>query len=323
MLIHLYQTIGLNSGFFLSFTIFLALNSAEFCNKYLRSEPQPEGLLSLSTYIKTWAIIFLVVTFYLAFWKDEKPLLRTAAVTPTRRNNFDASQQYGGNGKSSYLMVDHGEKDAQTREYDRRRNQQKERDEYSHQRMMGATSVISEDSDDKYDAEDEDEDVTVKEVFWRIWKLVNLPNMRTLLLVLLVYKLGFMAADTVSALKLIEKGFKKEDMALFVLIEFPFQILFAVLAGRWASGSSPLSSVRIESKPDLRLSSLHICHHNQFMVGFKLRLIIAALGAVVIYFYPADGVTMLYYMIVLSITLSTSFAGTIQFVSQVSMPVYA
>lgn len=31
------QTLGMNTGYFMSFTIFLALSSTEFCNKYIRS----------------------------------------------------------------------------------------------------------------------------------------------------------------------------------------------------------------------------------------------------------------------------------------------
>ena len=41
------QTIGLNSGYFLSFTVFLAFNSPEFSNKYFRTIPQNVGLVPL------------------------------------------------------------------------------------------------------------------------------------------------------------------------------------------------------------------------------------------------------------------------------------
>jgi hypothetical protein len=53
------------------------------------------------------------------------------------------------------------------------------------------------------------------------------------------------------------------------------------------------------------------------MVGFKLRLIISALGGLVIYNFPSEGLTTPYYLVVLGLTLATSFSGTIQFVSQV------
>lgn len=58
------QTIGLALGHFISYTIFLALNSPEFCNSYLRSVDQQssEGMLSLSSYLWFWGIAFIVAT---------------------------------------------------------------------------------------------------------------------------------------------------------------------------------------------------------------------------------------------------------------------
>lgn len=37
------NSVGQTAGFFLSYVLFMALESASFCNSYLRSEPQPEG----------------------------------------------------------------------------------------------------------------------------------------------------------------------------------------------------------------------------------------------------------------------------------------
>lgn len=39
---------GQKTGFFVGFALFTALESAEFCNKYLRSIPQPVGLVTMS-----------------------------------------------------------------------------------------------------------------------------------------------------------------------------------------------------------------------------------------------------------------------------------
>lgn len=65
------QTIGLNTGYFLSFTVFLAFNSPEFSNKYLRSEPQELGVLQLGAYMRFWAVMYFAVTAYLLLWKKE------------------------------------------------------------------------------------------------------------------------------------------------------------------------------------------------------------------------------------------------------------
>lgn len=66
------QTIGLNTGFFSSFTIFLAFNSSEFCNKYIRSIPQDFGLIELSGYLRFWAFVYLFFTLFLILCKKEK-----------------------------------------------------------------------------------------------------------------------------------------------------------------------------------------------------------------------------------------------------------
>lgn len=41
------NSVGQTAGFFLGFVIFIALESAEFCNNYLRSEPLPYGMVTL------------------------------------------------------------------------------------------------------------------------------------------------------------------------------------------------------------------------------------------------------------------------------------
>ncbi len=53
------------------------------------------------------------------------------------------------------------------------------------------------------------------------------------------------------------------------------------------------------------------------MYGFQARLVLSALGAVVIYNFPVQGMTTSYYYTILAFTLTTSFSVTTQFVSQV------
>jgi MFS transporter, PAT family, solute carrier family 33 (acetyl-CoA transportor), member 1 len=63
------QTIGLNSGYFLSFTVFLALNSEEFCSKYLGVVNGP--VLQLGSYLQFWGVLFLLCNLWLIFFKTE------------------------------------------------------------------------------------------------------------------------------------------------------------------------------------------------------------------------------------------------------------
>ncbi|KAF9199960.1 hypothetical protein BGZ49_009833, partial [Haplosporangium sp. Z 27] len=156
------QTIGLNTGYFLSFTVFLAFNSSEFSNKYFRTIPQDYGLIPLGGYLKFWAFMYLAITFWLVFMKKEE------------REHLD------------------------------------------------------------------EDDIGIKGVYEIILRIIRLPHMKSFMIVLLTSKIGFIANDAVTALKLLEKGFSKEDLALAVLIDFPFQIIFGYYAVRWSSGARPL-----------------------------------------------------------------------------------
>jgi hypothetical protein len=61
--------------------------------------------------------------------------------------------------------------------------------------------------------------------------------------VLLICKIGFIANEAVTGLKLLELGFNKEYLAMAVLIDFPFQLLFGFYAAKWSSGDRPLKPV--------------------------------------------------------------------------------
>ncbi|KAG0331549.1 hypothetical protein BG000_010783 [Podila horticola] len=210
------QTIGLNTGYFLSFTVFLAFNSAEFSNKYFRTTPLDHGLVPLGGYLKFWAMMYLAITLWLVFMKKE-------------------------------------------------------------------------------DKELEEENIDIKSVYKIILRIIRLPHMKSFMLVLLTAKIGFIANDAVTALKLLEKGFSKEDLALAVLIDFPFQIIFGYYAVRWSSGPRPL-------KP--------------WLWAFFAHLACCVVAMLLVYGFPEDGVvTTSYFYMVLITTVTTSFTSTVAFVS--------
>jgi PAT family acetyl-CoA transporter-like MFS transporter 1 len=58
------NSVGQTAGYFLGYVVFVAFESADFCNKYLRSQPEPFGLLTLSgTYIYFVKITRLMFEF--------------------------------------------------------------------------------------------------------------------------------------------------------------------------------------------------------------------------------------------------------------------
>lgn len=157
------QTIGLNTGYFLSFTVFLAFNSHEFCNKYIRSIPSEAGLLSLGTYLQFWGVAFVVCNAFLVAFTSEKP-----------------------------------------------------------------AQLHSEE---------------IMEVYKTIWDVSAMPHMQTFIIVQMICKIGFIANEAVTGLKLLELGFNKEYLAMAVLIDFPFQLIFGYYAAKWSNSKNPLTPV--------------------------------------------------------------------------------
>ncbi|KAJ2691420.1 hypothetical protein GGH99_002435 [Coemansia sp. RSA 1285] len=211
------QTVGINCGYFLSFTVFLALNSVEFSNKYIFSEPRVEGFLQLGPYMAFWAAMYVVVTAYLALFKAE-----------------DAEESSAG-----------------------------------------------------------DADYGIVETYKTIWRICRLPHMQQLIAVLLFAKIGFIANDSTTQLKLIERGLHREDMALAVLIDFPVQIFFGYYAARWSQGVSKMRPWRI---------------------AFILRLMCGVLAMIVVHYFPQGGLTRGYFYAVLATNVASSMAKTVQFV---------
>ncbi|XP_056139604.1 acetyl-coenzyme A transporter 1 [Lampris incognitus] len=65
------NSVGQTAGYFLGNVLFLALESANFCNKYLRKEPKDTGIVTLSDFLSFWGVVFLVSTTLVAIFKRE------------------------------------------------------------------------------------------------------------------------------------------------------------------------------------------------------------------------------------------------------------
>ena len=71
------QSIGQNIGYFLSYSVLLAVNNANFSNLirervWIQTSEQP--FITLSSYILLWGVLFLVSTLYLLLFKREAPV---------------------------------------------------------------------------------------------------------------------------------------------------------------------------------------------------------------------------------------------------------
>lgn len=66
------NSVGQTAGYFLGNVVFLALESADFCNRYLRVTPHKEGIVTLDGFLYFWGIVFLVTTTLVAVLKHER-----------------------------------------------------------------------------------------------------------------------------------------------------------------------------------------------------------------------------------------------------------
>lgn len=225
------QTVGLNTGYFMSFTVFLAFNSEQFSNKYLRSEPLPYGVLSMNQYLKFWGLVYIVITAFVAFFVTEEP----SHLKKVKKDEMKVS-----NSNKSKLQ-------------------------------------------------------DVLDVYKSMGKVLKLHNIQMFILIHLISKIGFQANEGATNLKLLEKGFAKEDLAITVLIDFPFEILVGYYVARWSVGKKSL---------------------NPWLYAYLGRILSAFIAQLLVYSFPKSGeVTTTFFILVILQHLFGCFMSTIQFVS--------
>ncbi|CAK7568665.1 MAG: hypothetical protein SEPTF4163_006663 [Sporothrix epigloea] len=134
----------------------------------------------------------------------------------------------------------------------------------------------------------------VWDVYRIMWSVLKLKNVQTIILVHLIAKIGFQANDAVTNLKLLEKGFGTDNLALTVLIDFPFEIGLGYYVGKWSQEYTPM---RI------------------WCWGFAGRLAAAIFAQITVVIFPADGVNPVYLFIVILEHVMSTFMNTVMFVA--------
>lgn len=138
---------------------------------------------------------------------------------------------------------------------------------------------------------------SIREVYESMWAVLKLKNIITICIVLLIAKLGFVTNDAVTNLKLLDKGFGQANLALVVLIDFPFEIGLGYYAGQWSTKYTPL-----------RL----------WCWAFVARLVAALFAQFTVMIYPTlhdEAVPLWYLLTVIVSHVYTTFTGTIMFVA--------
>lgn len=135
---------------------------------------------------------------------------------------------------------------------------------------------------------------SILEVYKSMVGILKLKNVQTIILVHLIAKIGFQANDGVTNLKLLDKGFSQEDLALTVLIDFPFEISLGYYAGRWSTA----------------YPTMHV-----WCWAFVGRLVAAVLAQAVVMIFPKDGVQTWYLLTVIASHIFSTFTNTVMFVA--------
>lgn len=295
------QTIGMNIGYFMSFTIFLALNDASFCTKWLGSAGE---LVTLGGYLFWWGWAYVVVTVIIAVFKKEGKAADGSHVVDLSVGVLD--EVFGelgdvGRGNSESLR----QRPANVTGITRRKLSNAENgvgletpfDATEHLEDPKARRGPSVQGDRvKGHAAEKPGHGTIHKAYSQLLRTIQLPAVRLLCLLLIVSRLAMLPAESVSALKLLEKGVSKEALAGLVLIQFPVELVSALVAGRWAASSHPL---------------------RPWLAGFKIRLVMAFLTTVLVYCFPVGvpdvaGAPVAFACLV-TLGLITSFSSTLMF----------
>jgi MFS transporter, PAT family, solute carrier family 33 (acetyl-CoA transportor), member 1 len=134
----------------------------------------------------------------------------------------------------------------------------------------------------------------IMEVYRSMWGILKLKNIVTIMIIHLIAKLGFVTNDAVTNLKLLDKGFGQANMALVVLIDFPFEISLGYYAGKWSTEYTPL-----------RL----------WCWAFVARLAAAVFAQISIMIYPSNPVPIWYMLVVIGEHIYSTFMNTVMFVA--------
>ena len=115
-----------------------------------------------------------------------------------------------------------------------------------------------------------------------------MPDIQWLIFIHLFAKFGFAANEAVTSLKMVEKGLKREDLAIVVLIDFPFQIIAGWLVASWARGDKPL---------------------RPWVIAFWPRLFFTLVAALIVLWFPKPPLTMGFFAFLVTYNVLAGFAS--------------
>jgi len=142
--------------------------------------------------------------------------------------------------------------------------------------------------------------LSIKSTYLDIFRVVRIPNVLRLILMLLTCRIAFSCVDSVTSLKLNEKGFPKETAGLLVFFYVPFELMF------------PFVIAYINSY--LKWSKMTLWQN-----GFRLRIIVSLFIVSLVYTFHVDERGNVPYSFIfrqIVVAIAYSFCSSLMFTSQ-------
>merc|ERR1719391_183884 len=104
--------------------------------------------------------------------------------------------------------------------------------------FVGATTLVALLKSEKEDVDEED--LGIVETYKTLYKICRLPLMAPFVAFLLTAKVGFSAAESVTSLKLIERGVPKDKLAMLAIPMIPLNIALPWVISKYTAGKQPM-----------------------------------------------------------------------------------
>uniref|UniRef100_A0A5K3F0V3 Acetyl-coenzyme A transporter 1 n=1 Tax=Mesocestoides corti TaxID=53468 RepID=A0A5K3F0V3_MESCO len=219
------NSVGQTLGYILGFIVFLALESPDVCNSYLRSTPVPgKGIVSFSGFLYFCGGVFLTATTLVAIFKSEAPMEprdqeRSHSTTPTSSLSLSTE------------------------------NRLVEIDSLDTSPIQANDELEIALNENRVSGSRQDSGGAERERVLSLWQAYRLmlrilrlrPVLRYIVFVFLI-KFVFSASDSVFGLKVLEHGVTKERLALIGSAMLPLQALLPFLITHWSNGPRPLGA---------------------------------------------------------------------------------
>jgi hypothetical protein len=191
----------------------MALNNASFSDTLrthvLASSAQGAALVTLGAFMRFWGWIFAITTGIIFFFKSEHRAPRSRASATV--NDGQGVEEGGVDREDGGLGED------ARGQYGMARGEESE--------MRGE--------------ERRGEEMGIRETYAAMYQVWQLPCVRLLAVVLMTSKVAFATADSVTTLKLQDKGVSKETMAMLGVAFTPIALCLPALISKYTSGTRP------------------------------------------------------------------------------------